>query len=122
MASSKLLSPKKPLSLLLICTVLTAALRTEALLSCDTVCSSLQPCIGNVLGGGTLPPEWCSGLKPLISIAKTRPDRQSFCLCATGAASSATPEELGRTNGLAGRCHARVPFKISPDMDCSKVK
>nr|XP_009778826.1 PREDICTED: uncharacterized protein LOC104228120 [Nicotiana sylvestris] len=98
------------------------ALRTEALLSSDTVYSSLQPCIGYVLGGGTLPPECCSGLKSLISIAKTRPDRQSFCSCAKGAASSTTPEELARANGLAGRCHARVPFKISPDMDCSKAQ
>ncbi|XP_009609143.2 non-specific lipid-transfer protein 1-like [Nicotiana tabacum] len=118
MTNSKLV----PLSLLLVCTVLVAALQTKALLSCDTVYSSLQPCIGYVLGGGTLPPDCCGGLKSLLTVAKTTLDRQSFCSCVKGVASSATPEELARANGLAGRCHARVLFKIRPDMDCSKVK
>ncbi|KAK4365758.1 hypothetical protein RND71_013638 [Anisodus tanguticus] len=122
MANSKLLSPKKQLSLLLTCAVLAVALPAEALLSCGTVFISLQPCVGYVLSGGTVPSECCSGLKSLLSIAKTTPDHQSFCSCVKGVASSGTPKELARAASLPGRCHARVPFKISPDVDCSKVK
>ncbi|KAL3335049.1 hypothetical protein AABB24_031323 [Solanum stoloniferum] len=120
---SNLLSPKKSLNLLLICTVLAAALPVEALLSCSTVFSSLEGCATYiVLGGRPVPPKCCSGLKSLISTAKTIPDRKSFCSCIKGVAYSATPEELARAAGLSRRCHARVPFKISPDVDCSKVK
>ncbi|MCD7468529.1 hypothetical protein HAX54_006864 [Datura stramonium] len=121
MASSKLLScPKKPFSLFLICAVLAAALSAEALLSCGTVLNNLQSCMGYVLIGGTVPPECCSGLKSLISTAKTIDDRKSFCSCIKGVASGSTSEQVARAAGLPRRCNAHVPFKINLDVDCSK--
>ncbi|MCD7468530.1 hypothetical protein HAX54_006865 [Datura stramonium] len=98
------------------------ALSAEASLSCGTVLNNIYSCIRYVLDGGTLPPECCSELKSLISTAKTTDNRKSFCSCLKGFASGSTSEQVARLATLPRRCNAYVPFKINPDVDCSKVK
>nr|WEA82707.1 nonspecific lipid transfer protein 12 [Solanum melongena]WJJ08756.1 nsLTP12 [Solanum melongena] len=118
----KMLS-KKHLSfiLLLICMVV-APPRAKALMTCDTVYDGVHPCLSYVLFGGSVPIECCNGLESLIASAITTADRQSACSCVKSLASHATDEELSRAASLPGQCGASVPFEISPNVDCSKVK
>nr|XP_009781151.1 PREDICTED: non-specific lipid-transfer protein 1-like [Nicotiana sylvestris]XP_016506044.1 PREDICTED: non-specific lipid-transfer protein 1-like [Nicotiana tabacum] len=115
-----LISKKLLLSFLLISMVV-APPPAMAGITCDTVYNDLQPCLSYVLVGGSVPEECCSGLKSLLANATTTPDRQSACSCVKNLASAATGEEVSRAASITGQCGANVPFKISPDVDCSKV-
>nr|XP_016492293.1 PREDICTED: non-specific lipid-transfer protein 1-like [Nicotiana tabacum] len=99
-----------------------AATAADETVTCNTVYDSLEPCLGYVLGGASVPPECCSGLKSLLSAARTRTDRQSACQCVKTVASSATGDQISRAASIPGICKAKVPFKISANVDCSKIK
>ncbi|KAK4364978.1 hypothetical protein RND71_016336 [Anisodus tanguticus] len=120
---------KQLLPLLFVClavataTTMAASTVEDATVTCNTVYSNLEPCLGFVLGGGgSVPSECCSGLKSLLSAARTTTDRQSACKCVKSVASSATGEQISRAAKIPGLCKANVPFKISADVDCSKIK
>ncbi|XP_019175664.1 PREDICTED: non-specific lipid-transfer protein 1-like [Ipomoea nil] len=110
--------------LLLFCTVAPAAImpRAGAVITCGEMYSILYPCVDYIMNGGKVPGECCSGLASLVTSLKTRPDRRAACTCAKAAAGSANPEQLGRAMGLPGKCGVHMPFKISPNVDCSKIK
>ncbi|CAN4127861.1 unnamed protein product [Withania somnifera] len=95
----------------------------DATVTCNTVYSNLEPCLGYVLGGGSnVPSECCSGLKSLLSTAHSTSDLQSACKCVKSVASSATGVQISRAAKIPGICKANIPFKISADVDCSKIK
>ncbi|KAH0658878.1 hypothetical protein KY285_029247 [Solanum tuberosum] len=71
----------------------------KAVITCDTVYDGVKPCLNYVLF-----------------------DRQSACSCVKSLASHATDEELSCAASIPGQCGASVPFEISPNVDCSKVK
>uniref|UniRef100_A0A3Q7HRL1 Non-specific lipid-transfer protein n=1 Tax=Solanum lycopersicum TaxID=4081 RepID=A0A3Q7HRL1_SOLLC len=112
---------KQLFPLLLICIAVAVATAEDVTITCNLVYSSLEPCLGYVLGGGlSVPSECCSGIKFLH---RSAPDRQSFCRCIKSAGSDATEAQVSRAAKLTGICRANVLFKISPaDVDCSKVK
>nr|WEA82700.1 nonspecific lipid transfer protein 5 [Solanum melongena]WJJ08749.1 nsLTP5 [Solanum melongena] len=111
---------KQLLPLLLGCILVATA--TDAAVQCNTVYSSLEPCLGYVLGSGSsVPAECCNGLKSLLMAAGTTADRQSVCKCIKSVASSATQPQVGRAAQLPGICRVNVPYKISPNVDCSKI-
>ncbi|TMW83612.1 hypothetical protein EJD97_001214 [Solanum chilense] len=115
---------KQLFPLLLICIAVAVATAEDVTITCNLVYSSLEPCLGYVLGGGlSVPSECCSGIKFLHRSARTVADRQSFCRCIKSAGSDATEAQVSRAAKLTGICRANVLFKISPaDVDCSKVK
>ncbi|CAH9145948.1 unnamed protein product [Cuscuta epithymum] len=114
-------SRKKKLLLLLLLFV-TAA---EAQLTCNDVVTSLSPCLNFVTGGSTgaaLPPAGCcAGIKSLFAAAQTTPDRRTVCTCLKTVSSSATTAQIGRAASLPTACGVAIPYKISPQVDCSKV-
>ncbi|XP_049373609.1 non-specific lipid-transfer protein 1-like [Solanum verrucosum] len=120
--------PNKQLfSLLLICiavaTAASIAAEDATVVTCSTVYSSLEPCLGYVLGGGlSVPSECCSGIKSLHRAAHTTADRQRFCRCLKNVRSNATETRISRASKLTGICKVNAFFKIRPDFDCSKVK
>ncbi|XP_049378214.1 non-specific lipid-transfer protein 1-like [Solanum stenotomum] len=94
----------------------------DALVTCNMVYSSLEPCLGYVLGGGlSVPSECCGGIKSLLSTGRTIDDRQSACKCIKSAGSNANDAQVNRAATLPRICKTNVPFKISPHVDCSKV-
>ncbi|KAK9068072.1 hypothetical protein SSX86_012183 [Deinandra increscens subsp. villosa] len=96
-----------------------AAPYAEAL-SCGQVSSSLAPCIGYLTKGGAVPPKCCSGVKGLNNAAKTTPDRQAACGCLKSVSSSISGINPGYAASLPGKCGVSIPYKISPNTDCSK--
>ncbi|KAH7672512.1 Plant non-specific lipid-transfer protein/Par allergen protein [Dioscorea alata] len=93
----------------------------EGALSCVTVVSSLKPCLAYVQGKGGLPPGCCTGVQTLNGSAKTTADRQVACNCLKTLAKSMKGINYGIIEGLPGKCGVNVPYKISPDTDCTKV-
>ncbi|CAH9075871.1 unnamed protein product [Cuscuta europaea] len=122
-------SRKKKLPLLLPTLLLLPLLVTVAAeaqqLTCNDVVSSLSPCLNFVMGGNTaaaLPPAGCcGGIKSLFAAAQTTPDRRTVCTCLKTVASSATTAQIGRAASLPSACGVTIPYKISPQLDCSKV-
>ncbi|KAK6782582.1 hypothetical protein RDI58_020378 [Solanum bulbocastanum] len=113
---------KQLFPLLLIC-IAVAVANEDVTITCNLVYSSLEPCLSYVLGGGlSVPSECCSGIKSLHKSACTIADRQSFCRCIKSAGSHTTEAQFSRAAKLTGICRANVLFKISPHVDCSKVK
>lgn len=117
---ASMLSKKLLLSFLLIFLVLSPPL-VRAVITCDTVFKDLKPCLSYVLVGGSVPTQCCNGLKSLLANAITKMDRQEACSCVKKLATAATDEQVGRAASIPGLCGTHVPFKISRDVDCTKV-
>nr|WBK70961.1 lipid transfer protein 3 [Petunia x hybrida] len=112
---------KQLLPLLLLC-IVAVTTASAATITCSTVYSGLEPCLNYVVGGGKVPSECCNGLKSLLGSARTTKDLQRACYCVKSVASSVTGAQISRAASIPGICKARIPFKISPDVDCSKIK
>ncbi|XP_019189854.1 PREDICTED: non-specific lipid-transfer protein 1-like [Ipomoea nil] len=109
--------------LLLVCiTVGVVTHSAEAQMSCNSVFSSLYPCLNFVMRGDVAPPSCCSGLKSLYGAAKSTADRRSVCSCLKGVASNANPAQVARAASLPAKCGVSLPYKITPQLDCSNVK
>ncbi|KAL3529494.1 hypothetical protein ACH5RR_008816 [Cinchona calisaya] len=89
-------------------------------ISCNTVSSDLYPCLSFIMNGGTVDPACCSGINTLISLAKTKTDRQSVCLCLKSFLSNATDGQIKNAASIPGLCGVDLHFNITRDMDCSK--
>ncbi|KAJ0798613.1 putative plant non-specific lipid-transfer protein/Par allergen [Helianthus annuus] len=111
------------MAMMVLCVVVTcmvvAAPYAEAI-SCGQVTSKLVSCYGYLTKGGVVPPNCCSGVKGLNSLAKTTADRQAICNCLKSAASSNI--NAGNAASLPGKCGVNIPYKISPSTDCTKVQ
>ncbi|WP_369123137.1 non-specific lipid-transfer protein [Salmonella sp. S152_61454] len=94
---------------------------TEAI-TCGQVVGSLTPCLGYLRSGGPVPGACCNGVKSLNSAAKTSADRKTACNCLKSAYSSNRGLKPANVAGLPGRCGVSIPYKISPNTDCSKVQ
>ncbi|TLP29480.1 non-specific lipid-transfer protein [Acinetobacter baumannii] len=94
---------------------------TEAI-TCGEVISKLAPCLGYLRSGGPVPGACCNGVKGLNAAAKTTPDRKAACGCLKSAYSSNPGLKPANAAGLPGRCGVSIPYKISPNTDCSKVQ
>ncbi|KAG9131726.1 hypothetical protein Leryth_009458 [Lithospermum erythrorhizon] len=104
----------------LLCMVLVAP-HAEAL-SCGQVSNYLAPCLNYLKSGGAVPGNCCGGVKGLNSAARSTPDRQTACKCIKSLASSVSSINGGNAASLPGKCGVSIPYKISPSVDCSKVK
>ncbi|XWS09500.1 hypothetical protein CRYUN_Cryun40dG0089900 [Craigia yunnanensis] len=106
-----------------LCLVVGAPLAQGAI-TCGQVTSALSPCIGYLRsnGGGSVPPNCCSGIKSLNSAAQTTPDRQTACNCIKSASGAISGINYSLASGLPGKCGVSIPYKISPSTDCSKVQ
>ncbi|KAG6393656.1 hypothetical protein SASPL_147901 [Salvia splendens] len=109
-------------SVLIVAALIAAiAPQSEAVIGCGQVVSYLNPCLPYVTNRGPLG-GCCGGVKGLYSAAKTTPDRKSVCNCLKSLAGSYGGVNLGKAASLPGQCGVRIPYKISPSTDCSKVQ
>nr|GME04947.1 non-specific lipid-transfer protein 1-like [Ipomoea batatas] len=115
---------KQLTSLLLLCIITTGVMPpwAEAQISCSDIINSLLPCMNYVLVGGSIPEECCKAMKSIVNNLKTKVDRQSACECMKAGVSRLTADQLNRVQAIPGYCKVGVPFKISPDVDCSAVQ
>ena len=100
--------------------ILIAAPRAESAVSCNSVASSLSPCINYIRGMGPLTAGCCGGVRNLNSAAKTTPDRQTTCNCLKSFAGRIPGVRFNLAAGVPGMCKVNVPYAISPSTDCSR--
>ncbi|VFQ97656.1 unnamed protein product [Cuscuta campestris] len=108
--------------LLLLCTAMAAA-TGEAQLTCSTVLNTLTPCLGFVTGSGGPTQGCCGGITSLFNTAQSQGvgARKTVCSCLKSIASSATADQISRAASLPGKCGVSIPYKISPQVDCSLI-
>ncbi|KAK1426740.1 hypothetical protein QVD17_15419 [Tagetes erecta] len=102
--------------------VASAPYAADAAVTCQTVISSLTPCASYLTRGGPVPPTCCNGINSLYKAATTTTDRQTACKCMEQAARMVPGILLDAASSLPGKCGVNIPYKISPNTDCSKVQ
>ncbi|XP_026457123.1 non-specific lipid-transfer protein-like [Papaver somniferum] len=101
--------------------VVSAPYAAEGALTCGQVASKMTPCLGFLLGN-PMSPGCCPGVKGLLAMAKSTPDRQAACNCLKGAAKSMSGINMAKAAALPKQCGVNIPYQISPATDCAKVK
>ncbi|URD95562.1 Protease inhibitor/seed storage/LTP family [Musa troglodytarum] len=111
-----------PVALVVATTVvlLAAAPRGGEAITCSQVYGDLISCVG-YLQGGPIKQQCCSGIKSLLAAARTTQDRRTACGCIKTAAAGLSGIDYGRVSQLPGQCGISVSYKISPNVDCSKI-
>ncbi|KAI7747988.1 hypothetical protein M8C21_027912 [Ambrosia artemisiifolia] len=94
----------------------------EAAITCGKVVSSLLPCLGYLQSRGALTPACCNGVKSLNTAANNSADRKTACGCLKNAYKSNPGINQGNAASLPSKCGVNIPYKISPNTDCSKVQ
>ncbi|MFS7901541.1 putative plant lipid transfer protein/Par allergen [Helianthus anomalus] len=94
----------------------------EAALTCGSVAGSLIPCLTYLRAGGAPPPACCAGVKRLNSAASNSADRKIACGCLKTAYQSNPGINSANAASLPSKCGVNIPYKISPNTDCSKVR
>ncbi|KAJ8751319.1 hypothetical protein K2173_016503 [Erythroxylum novogranatense] len=89
-------------------------------ITCERVTMLLSPCISYGVMGGVVAPGCCEGLKALDDAEKSTEDRQAACTCVKNGASMIPGLDYDRVNELPGLCGTTCPYRVTPDLDCSK--
>lgn len=105
---------------LLVMVVVALAPHADAALNCGRVTSLLVPCAGYLKNGGRVPRTCCKGVRTLVAAARTTSDRRTACYCLKGAYGGFPGIKVPNAQSLPSRCGAKVPYKISPNTDCSR--
>ncbi|XP_042503634.1 non-specific lipid-transfer protein 1-like isoform X3 [Macadamia integrifolia] len=111
----------KLVCLVLACMVVAAPDAVDAL-TCGQVVSKLAPCLTYLRRGGSVPVTCCIAVRSLNAAAKTTPERRTTCGCLKNAYKSVRGINVAIVGGLPGKCGVNPPYKISPSIDCSKVR
>ncbi|KAJ9543342.1 hypothetical protein OSB04_023049 [Centaurea solstitialis] len=101
------------------CMVVFAPHAAEAL-TCGQVNSNLLPCLNYLRANGPLG-GCCNGVRSLNSAAQTPADRKVACNCIKSAYSQFSGIDQKKASSLPSTCGVSVPYKISPNTDCSKI-
>ncbi|XP_076927786.1 non-specific lipid-transfer protein Lac s 1-like [Bidens hawaiensis] len=103
------------------CMVVFAA-HAEAAITCGKVASSLLPCLNYLKGpGGMPPPACCAGVKGLSSAASNTADRKTACDCLKKSYNASPGIVASTAASLPSKCGVNIPYKISPNTDCTKI-
>ncbi|KAI3788603.1 hypothetical protein L2E82_01374 [Cichorium intybus] len=102
---------------LILCVMVANAV--EGAVTCQTVLRDLTPCAYYFTRGGPVSTSCCSGVNSLYQAASTTADRQTACKCMEQAAGVLPSLDLNAASSLPGKCGVNIPYKISPDTDCS---
>lgn len=95
----------------------------EAVITCGTVAGALTGCIGYIRSPVTpavVPGGCCSGVSKVNSLASTPADRKAACNCLKKFAGQLRGVNYKAAEGLPSKCKVNVPYKISPNTDCSR--
>lgn len=102
---------------------MTAMQAKSAGISCGTVTSDLSQCIGYVASGiGKPNPNCCGGVKTLADLATTTPARRTVCNCLKQAYSLFPNVNSAAVSALPASCGVNLPFTISLQTDCNRIK
>ena len=107
-------------SLFVVAGVLLMAQRAESVVTCNSVASSLSPCISYIRGLGPLTASCCGGVRSLNNAANTTPTRQLTCNCLKSLATKIPGVKYNLAEGVPALCKVNVPFRISLSTDCSR--
>ncbi|KAI3819132.1 hypothetical protein L1987_12956 [Smallanthus sonchifolius] len=110
----------KVLCMMVACMVV-AAPYAEAL-TCGDVVRKLSPCLDYLKHGGKVSSSCCKGVKGLNAAAKTTSEKKTACGCMKNAYKSISGIKADNALGLPKKCDVDIPYKISPNTDCNKVK
>nr|XP_043610374.1 non-specific lipid-transfer protein 1-like [Erigeron canadensis] len=91
-------------------------------ITCGQVTSNLLPCLNYLRSGGPIPANCCNGVRGLNNAARTPADRKTACGCIKNAYNAFPGINGGNAAGLPSKCGVKIPYKISPSTDCSKVQ
>lgn len=109
----------KILCVVVACMVVSAPY-AEAAITCGQVVSKMLPCLAYLRTGGAVPAPCCSGLKSLKAATQATPDLKTACGCLKTAYTQYAGINPSIAVGLPAKCGVNLPFKFSPDIDCSK--
>ncbi|GLT95866.1 hypothetical protein SLE2022_135250 [Rubroshorea leprosula] len=101
--------------------MLLATPHINATISCEQVVIWLTPCISYGIFGGKVAPECCSGMKALNAAANTTADHRSQCQCVKEGAARIPGLNYTKVNELPDICGTHCPYRLTTDLDCSKV-
>lgn len=105
---------------LVVACMVVLAPHAEAAITCGQVASNLLPCLGYLRTGGAVPANCCNGVRGLNKAASTPADRKTACGCLKSAYGSFPGIKPANAAGLPKQCNVNIPYKISPNTDCSK--
>ncbi|KAK4796695.1 hypothetical protein SAY86_029021 [Trapa natans] len=94
---------------------------TESVLNCGQVATGVAPCLPYLRNVGPVTPTCCAGVRSLVNVARTTPDRRAVCTCLKSAAGNIRGINLSVASSLPSKCGVSIPYKISPATDCNKV-
>ncbi|PWA34204.1 Art an 3.0201 allergen precursor [Artemisia annua] len=111
----------KVFCVMVVCMVVSSSY-AEAALTCNDVTKKISPCTSFLEKGGEVPVDCCTGVKGLNDAAKTTPDRQAACNCLKTSFKSSNNFKEENAAVLPSKCGVNIPYKISLETDCNKVK
>ncbi|KAL6998513.1 hypothetical protein U1Q18_008642 [Sarracenia purpurea var. burkii] len=92
-------------------------------ITCGTVVSKLSPCASYLQKGGAASRPCCNGVRTLNAQARSKPDRQAACKCIKSLVTSIRGRNTyALASSLAGKCNVNLPYKLTPNFDCSIVR
>ncbi|KAI3829503.1 hypothetical protein L1987_03628 [Smallanthus sonchifolius] len=94
----------------------------EAAITCGQVVSNLVPCLTYLRAGGKPSTGCCNGVKSLNKAASTSADRKIACGCLKSSYNASPGIKPTNAANLPSSCGVNIPYKISPNTDCSKVQ
>ncbi|KAL4589240.1 hypothetical protein LXL04_002146 [Taraxacum kok-saghyz] len=115
----------KTILVLLLC-VMVAKTVEGGTITCQMVVRNLSPCMTYLTKEGPVPNACCMGIQSLYNTAydaaSTTTDRQTACNCLEKTASLIPNLKLEAAGSLPGKCGVSIPYKISPETDCTTVE
>ncbi|MED6219541.1 hypothetical protein PIB30_036701 [Stylosanthes scabra] len=106
-------------------TTTTVPKAAAAAMSCSEAKNDVMPCLSYVMSGGPkVPQACCNGIRTVYGAAQTTPDRQAVCYCIINSIKGVpfSPFNVRNAAAIPKQCAVNIPYQISPDIDCSKVK
>uniref|UniRef100_A0ACD5Y483 Uncharacterized protein n=1 Tax=Avena sativa TaxID=4498 RepID=A0ACD5Y483_AVESA len=102
--------------------MLAAAPRAAVAMNCGQVDTMVRPCLPFARGGPGPSRQCCAGVRNLHIQARSTADRQTACRCLKAVAAGIAGLNLGNAAAIPSRCGVRIPYTISPSIDCSRVR
>ncbi|XP_010527037.1 PREDICTED: non-specific lipid-transfer protein 1-like [Tarenaya hassleriana] len=91
-------------------------------ITCQAVESTLMPCAGYIVKGGTPSSKCCAGLKSLKAMARKKADRQAACRCLKDVASRYPGVKDDNASRLPKKCGVDFGVPFTRKTNCNSVK
>ncbi|XP_074352780.1 non-specific lipid-transfer protein 1-like [Apium graveolens] len=93
----------------------------EGAINCVNLQNSLKKCVGYLKHGGrSVRGSCCNAVRSLNTKARSTADRRQACRCIKQAVSTFRRIISANVASLPGKCGLRIPYRISPSLDCNK--